>query len=72
LTLPNEEIVALVDSYEKESKALKKSILILCWYMRGSVSYEDGMTMGNQDREIISKIIEENLETAKETGMPFF
>jgi len=72
LTLPNEEIVALVDSYEKESKALKKSVLTLCWYMRGSVSYEDGMTMGYQDREIINKIIEENLETAKETGMPFF
>jgi len=40
--------------------------------MRGAVSYEDGMTMGFQDREIINKIIEENLETAKETGMPFF
>ena len=40
--------------------------------MRGSVSYEDGMTMGYHDREIINKIIEENLETARETGVPFF
>ena len=72
MTLPNEEIVALVDSYEKESKALKKSVLTLCWYMRGSVSYEDGMTMGYQDREIINKIIEENLETTEKTKLPFF
>jgi hypothetical protein len=72
LTLPNEEIVALVDGYEKESKALRKSILTMCWYMRGSISFEEAMIMGHHDREIINEIIEQNLDTAKTTGLPFF
>jgi len=44
----------------------------MCWFMRGSVSVSEGFDMGNEDREIISKIIEGNLETTKETKMPFF
>ena len=40
--------------------------------MRGGVSYEDVLNMSEDEREIISKIVEENLETTKKTSMPFF
>jgi hypothetical protein len=30
------------------------------------------MQLGAQERELISKLIEENLETTKKSGMPFF
>jgi hypothetical protein len=40
--------------------------------MRGSVSVTEAFEMGQEDREIISKIIESNLETTKESKLPFF
>lgn len=40
--------------------------------MRGSFSYEDVMfKISNEDKKIISDIIEENLETTKNTHLPF-
>lgn len=72
MTLSNEEIIAWLDSLEKESKALQKEIMQLCWYMRGSVSYTEAMEMSPSERETIVKLIKDNLETAKKSGMPFF
>lgn len=72
MTLDNDSIIAWLDSLEKESKALKKEVLQLCWYMRGSVSYSEAMEMSPSEREIIVKIVKDNLETAKKSGMPFF
>jgi hypothetical protein len=73
LTLDLEGINKLVVEYEQESKALKDQIFRLCWYMRGSISYHESLELlSNEDREIIGRIIEKNLETTKESGMPFF
>lgn len=72
LTLSNEEIVDLLDTLEKQSKALKEDILRICWYMRGSISYDDAMLLNRQERESISKLIKENLDTTQKTKMPFF
>ena len=72
MILSNEEIVAWLDSLEKDSKALKKEIMQLCWYMRGSVSYTEAMEMSPSERETIIKLVKDNLETAKKSGMPFF
>lgn len=44
----------------------------LIWYMRGAVSLEDAYTMGPEDREFIARLIEENIETTKKSGLPFF
>jgi len=72
LTLTNEEIENLLDRMEKESKALKDNVLRLCWYMRGAISYDDGMLLSVEDREIINKIIKDNLETTQKSKLPFF
>ena len=71
MTLDNSEIVALLESYDKESKAYKLEALKLAWYMRGGLSYEEAMYLGHSEREMIGKIIEENFETTKKTGMMF-
>jgi hypothetical protein len=65
------EILALSDKMDKEARAVKKDVLRLCWYMRG-LSYEEGMNLTWEDREIIGEIIKDNLETTKKTGLPFF
>lgn len=44
----------------------------MAWYMRGGISYNDLMNMGNAERDYVNKLIEENLETTKTTKLPFF
>jgi hypothetical protein len=39
--------------------------------MRG-MSYQEALHLESDDREIIGKIIKDNLETTKKTKMPFF
>ncbi len=57
---------------ETESKALRKDLYKMAWFMRGSISIDQAFSMDYDDRAIVSKIIEENLETTKETQLPFF
>ena len=40
--------------------------------MRGGVSYSEAHMMSPTEREIVSGIIKDNLETTKETKLPFF
>ena len=72
MTLTDSEIVKLFESLESESKELKKILFQISWYMRGSISIEQAFQLDFENREIISSIINENLETTKETGLPFF
>ncbi len=72
MTLSNEEIENLLEKMEGESKAMRDNVLRLCWYMRGSINYSDGMLLSRIDREIINNIIKDNLETTKKSQLPFF
>jgi len=57
---------------EREQKSIKADLLKICWYMRGGVTYEEAFALCHEDKEIISGIIKENLETTKKSGLPFF
>ena len=70
--LDTQGIEKLVKQYESDTKAIKDELLRICWFMRGSVSYFDSLMLDVEEREIIGKIISDNLETTKESGMPFF
>jgi signal transduction histidine kinase len=72
LTLDNSDILELLERLDRESKALKEELLNICWFMRGSISYDEAMMLSSDDRELIAKIIKRNMETTKESGMPFF
>jgi hypothetical protein len=72
LSLDNESITRMLDDFDKDSKALKKSIYKLCWGMRGGVTLDEAYQLSYQDREIIFKIIEDNIKTTNETGLPYF
>jgi hypothetical protein len=72
LTLDNEGIATLLNDYDRESKALREELLRICWHMRGGVSYDEAFMMSQQERELIGKIINDNMETTKKSGMPFF
>jgi len=62
----------LLNNLEKEAMTIKDNALRLSWYMRGGVTYEDILNMSPHERETISKIVEDNLETTKKSQMPFF
>ena len=65
-------IESLVLTLDKDTKAIKQELFKYCWYMRGGLSVNEAHLLSPEDREIIAKIIEENLTTTKETQMPFF
>jgi hypothetical protein len=62
----------MINDFDKDSKALKKNILKICWHMRGGITYSEALEISFHEREIINGIIEENINTTKETGLPFF
>lgn len=72
MTLDISEIESEIARMENESKALKKEIFKMAWYMRGGLSFTEAYMLDPQDREIIATIIEENLELTKSSQMPFF
>jgi hypothetical protein len=57
---------------DNDAKALKLEVFKLAWYMRGAVSIDEAFALTYEDREIISKLVEDNLETTKKSGLPFF
>ena len=72
MILDNDAIVELLESYDKESKAMREEVLRLCWWMRGGLTYEEAYMLSPQERELIGKIIDSNMEATKKSGMPFF
>lgn len=70
--LDSDGITKMVDQMEKETQNIRQDILKLCWYMRGGVTYDEAMQMGQVDRNLINEIVKENLETTKKSGLPFF
>jgi hypothetical protein len=57
---------------EQEAVSLRSEILKLCWYMRGGLSYSEGMQLSFKERELISQLVKDNLDTTKKSGLPFF
>jgi hypothetical protein len=57
---------------DREVEAIKEELFRTAWFMRGGISIEELYQMDKTELNIISKVIKSNLETAKESGMPFF
>jgi len=71
-SLDSEGIKGLIAQYEKECDDIKTGAMKMAWYMRGSVSYTDILNMSINERKAINKLIDDNLETTKKSGLPFF
>lgn len=70
--MTSDQIISLVDSMEGQVKSLKHNALQISWNMRGGVSYEDAMLLSKDERDMVGKIIKENLEITKKSGLPYF
>ena len=69
-TLP--EILQEVNVLDNPSKQLTADIIRLAWYMRGGLTLDEAFNTTYEDREIMSTIVKENLDTTKKSGLPFF
>lgn len=69
--LEESDIISKTKDFEMEIKQLKDNLYRIGWYMRGSFSYENLMYhTSNEDREILNKIIKDNIETTEKTKLP--
>ena len=62
----------MVDRMDQEASDLKRQGLKMSWYMRGGATYDDVMNMSHAERTMISELIKDNLETTKNSKLPFF
>ena len=65
------DILDIIKTMSEETKTLTNDLLKMIWFMRGSISYSEAYSLTTYERQCISKIIEENLDITKKTGMPF-
>jgi hypothetical protein len=72
LNLPGDEIGPFVEKLDQEAGALRANCLRLSWLMRGGADYETVMNMSFAERTLINKLAEENIETTKKSGLPWF
>lgn len=72
MSLSDEEISDLLDSYEKQARALKEDAIRITWWMRGGIDLDSAMTLSAEEKKIIDEIVKDNMEATKKSGMPFF
>ena len=70
--MDSDQISKLVDGMEAETLVIKDEALKLAWNMRGGLTYDQALMLSFKEREMIGKIIKENIETTKKTGLPYF
>lgn len=61
-----------MEKLDKEIKAIRKEALKFSWFMRGGLTYEDALMLSVPERELVGEIVKSNLDTTKESGLPFF
>lgn len=57
---------------EKEAESIRQESLKMSWYMRGGITYDQVLALSSSERDMISAIIKDNLETTKKSKLPFF
>jgi len=65
-------VKSLIDEMDEDCNRIKADSLKMAWYMRGGISYVDILNLSITERQAITKIIEDNLETTKNSKLPFF
>ena len=57
---------------DEEISGIRSEALRMVWYMRGGLSYETALQLSVAERKIIGQLIQDNMETTKKSGLPFF
>jgi len=68
----SEQISEIVDKMDRDCEDIRQEALQLSWYMRGGLSYDHALQLSVVERKLINRLIKDNLETTKKSGLPFF
>ena len=60
----------LLDGMATQSRAIMEEVADICWYMRGSVTWDQAWRLTLNERKAISKTIKSNIERTEKHGMP--
>ena len=61
----------LAKEMELDIKQIKDEVFRLAWHMRGGVSAHELLwRYSHDDREVLNKIVKDNIETTNKTGLP--
>ena len=66
------DIIRLTTDMENEIKNFKLELAKIAWFMRGGITMDEIYGSSPEDREVLGKVIKDNLDTAIKTGQPFF
>jgi hypothetical protein len=66
------DIIAYLKDFDSQVKNLKLELMKVCWFMRGGMSWNESLNLSPDEREIVSQLVKENMETTKKSGQPFF
>ena len=70
--MDSDKIAKMIDQMDNDITGIRQEAMQMSWYMRGGISYEQALQLSSAERDIISKIIKENMDTTKKSGLPFF
>lgn len=65
-----EETGELLQDMTIASKAITKEMAEICWYMRGSITWDQAWRLTPKQKEVIRKVIRDNIERTEKTRMP--
>ena len=72
IRLSASEIPEYLVGLDEQVAEFKRELVRISWYMRGGVTMQELLHIySHDDRESMYAIIKDNLETTKESGMPF-
>jgi hypothetical protein len=65
-------VAEYVENLEKEADNIRSESLRLAWYMRGGITYDQVLMLSANERQMISNLAKDNIETTKKTNLPWF
>ena len=67
-----EKINEILTGMAADSEAIIKEAAEICWFMRGSITWEEAMGLTHKEKTVISKVIRDNIERSEKSGVPIF
>ncbi len=68
---PPEQLGDLIQSFAKDSTALKEQIAEICYFMHGGVEWNSAWGMSFEDREVMIKVINKRLKESNPNGKDY-
>ena len=69
--MPPDQLGDLIESYNRDSEALREQILSICLHMGGGVEYNSAWGMSFEDREMAIKVINKKLKDSNPSAKEY-